>query len=57
MNNVVVIAGDSSLVNKSEKPEADTSSDCFLRARVTPYSLTKDRLVTTSFYPFLGLIV
>ena len=53
MKIVVMIAGDSSLVNK----EVDSSSDCFLRARVTPYSLTKDRLVTTSFYPFLGLIV
>ncbi|XP_033135433.1 B3 domain-containing protein REM1 isoform X2 [Brassica rapa] len=46
--------GDSSLVNKSEKPEADTSSDCFLRARVTPYSLTKDRLDLSRDFKFMS---
>ncbi|WZY68439.1 hypothetical protein YC2023_000679 [Brassica napus] len=45
---------DSSLVNKSEKPEADTSSDYFLRARVTPYSLTKDRLDLSRDFKFMS---
>ncbi|KAH0901095.1 hypothetical protein HID58_040598 [Brassica napus] len=41
--------GDSSLVNK----EADSSSDCFLRARVTPCSLTKDRLDLPKDFKFM----
>ncbi|CAN6985374.1 unnamed protein product [Brassica rapa subsp. trilocularis] len=46
--------GDSSLVNKSKKQEADSSSDCFLRARVTPYSLTKDRLDLSRDFKFMS---